>query len=109
MARKRGFRYKCYMAVSLSFCLIFSSIAPSFTQAALGKSDRVMTKKQKIEAQLGDLPDKRPKTKLELESKRTKYSTRYLNPDGSFTEEIYLQPQFYQDPLDKKWKKLITI
>ncbi|WP_245975759.1 DNRLRE domain-containing protein [Paenibacillus prosopidis] len=49
------------------------------------------------------MPNKLPKTKLELTSKRTKYSTRYLNPDGSFTEEIYLEPQFYQDPTDKKW------
>lgn len=41
-----------------------------------------------------------------MTSKRTKYSTRYLNPDGSFTEEIFLNPQFYQDPTDKKWKKI---
>lgn len=43
---------------------------------------------------------------MELTSKRTKYSTRYLNPDGSFTEEIFSEPQFYQDLTDKKWKKI---
>jgi hypothetical protein len=93
------------IAVILSFCLIFSFLAPPFAQAAPGKSERAVQKKQNIEADIGELPRKLPKSKLELESKRTKYSTRYLNPDGSFTEEIYLQPQFYQDPNDKKWKK----
>ncbi|WP_052948028.1 DNRLRE domain-containing protein [Aneurinibacillus tyrosinisolvens] len=57
-------------------------------------------------AEIGELPNKLPKTKLELTSKRTKYSTRYLNPDGSFTEQIFSEPQFYQDPADKKWKKI---
>jgi RHS repeat-associated protein len=94
------------IAVILSFCLIFSFLAPPFAQAAPGKSERAVHKKQNIEADIGELPRKLPKSKLELESKRTKYSTRYLNPDGSFTEEIYLQPQFYQDPNDKKWKKI---
>jgi len=53
-----------------------------------------------------DLPNKLPSSKIELPSKRTEYSTRYLNPDGSFTEEIYNEPQFYQDSNDKKWKKI---
>ncbi|MGG6433673.1 hypothetical protein ACPF7I_11220 [Anoxybacillus sp. D401a] len=108
MEGKSIFNYR-YVAMILSCCLIFSIVVPPFAQAALGKSERVVQKSRNIEANIGDLPTKRPKSKLELESRRTKYSTRYLNPDGSFTEEIYLQPQFYQDPLDKKWKKLITI
>jgi hypothetical protein len=78
------------IAVILSFCLIFSFLAPPFAQAAPGKSERAVQKKQNIEADIGELPRKLPKSKLELESKRTKYSTRYLNPDGSFTEEILL-------------------
>lgn len=55
---------------------------------------------------VGELPDKPPKDKLELTSKRTRYSTRFLNPNGSFTEEISLEPRFYQDPADKKWKAI---
>ncbi|MCG3086084.1 DNRLRE domain-containing protein [Anoxybacillus sp. LAT_31] len=105
MEGKSIFNYR-YVAMILSCCLIFSIVVPPFAQAAPGKSERVVQKSRNIEANIGDLPTKRPKSKLELESRRTKYSTRYLNPDGSFTEEIYLQPQFYQDPLDKKWKKI---
>ncbi|NDI33805.1 DNRLRE domain-containing protein [Chengkuizengella sediminis] len=47
-----------------------------------------------------------PKEIMELTQERTEFSTRYLNPDGSYTEEIYLEPQFYQDTTDKKWKKI---
>ncbi|WP_243292303.1 DNRLRE domain-containing protein [Bacillus sp. FJAT-47783] len=93
------------IAFLLSFCLIFSLIGPTFANAAPGASDRV-PKKQRLQADIGELPDKLPKSKVELKSKRTKHSTRFFNPDGSFTEEIYLEPQFYQDPADKKWKKI---
>lgn len=55
---------------------------------------------------IGELPEKKPKTKIELTNKRTRNSTRYINPDGSFTEEIYNQPIFYQDISDKKWKRI---
>ncbi|MBL0385943.1 DNRLRE domain-containing protein [Tumebacillus sp. ITR2] len=55
---------------------------------------------------IGELPDKPPKTKLELTSKRTRHSTRFVNPDGSFTEEVYAEPQFYQDKSDKKMKMI---
>lgn len=63
-------------------------------------------KENALKADIGEMPNKAPKTKLELKSKRTKYSTRYLNPDGSFTEEIYLEPKFYKDPYDKQWKEI---
>jgi RHS repeat-associated protein len=59
-----------------------------------------------IQPVVGEMPSKPPKAKMELTSKRTKYSTRYANTDGSFTEEVYLVPQFYQDQTDKKWKKI---
>lgn len=65
-----------------------------------------VNKNSSIKADIGEIPNKLPKSKLELTSKRTKYSTRYLNPNGSFTEEIFLEPQFYKDLTDKKWKKL---
>ncbi|MEB3101757.1 hypothetical protein [Ferviditalea candida] len=42
----------------------------------------------------------------EMPSKRTPYSTHFLNPDGSFSEEIYLEPKFYQDPADHSWKAI---
>jgi len=59
-----------------------------------------------ITPDIGELPEKKPKTRLELISKRTKYSTRFINPDGSFTEEIYQKPQFYKESDDKKWKRI---
>ncbi|MEC1637727.1 hypothetical protein P9E76_07875 [Schinkia azotoformans] len=59
-----------------------------------------------IQPDIGELPDKKPKTRKELTGKRTRYSTRFANPDGSFTEEIYQQAQFYEDPTDKKWKRI---
>ncbi|KAA0547399.1 RHS repeat protein [Bacillus sp. BGMRC 2118] len=55
---------------------------------------------------IGENPDKKPRTRIELKSKRTRNSTRYLNSDGSFTEEIFELPQFYNDIEDKKWKSI---
>ncbi|MEH7130795.1 DNRLRE domain-containing protein [Neobacillus drentensis] len=94
-----------YVAIVLSFCLIFSLIGPNFAKAAPGEAKRA-PKKQTLIADIGELPSKLPKEKLELTSKRTSFSTRYLNPDGSFTEEIFMNQQFYQDSSDKKWKKV---
>ncbi|HEY0829354.1 MAG TPA: hypothetical protein VGE40_14740, partial [Bacilli bacterium] len=94
-----------FLALFLSFCLIFNLSAVSIGQAAPGESQRISEKKNLV-ADIGELPNKLPKTKLELTSKRTKYSTRYLNPDGSFTEEIFNEPMFYMDSMDKKWKKI---
>ena len=71
----------------------------------LGTSQRAIDTYD-IQPDIGELPDKKPKTRKELTSKRTRYSTRFANPDGSFTEEIYQQAQFYEDPTDKKWKKI---
>ncbi|GAE48103.1 DNRLRE domain-containing protein [Mesobacillus boroniphilus] len=94
-----------YFAVIVSFCLIISLVGPSFTEAAPGEAKRT-PKKETLTAEIGELPNKLPKEKLELTNKRTPFSTRYLNPDGSFTEEIFMEQQFYQDPSDKKWKKI---
>lgn len=94
-----------YLAIIVSFCLIISFVGPNFAKAAPGEAKRD-PKKQTVTTDVGELPSKLPKQKLELTSKRTPFSTRYLNPDGSFTEEIYMNQQFYQDPSDKKWKKI---
>lgn len=56
----------------------------------------------------GDIPTKKPKTRIELTKMRTKYSTRFLNPDGSFTEEIFQKPQFYQEIGDKNWRRIVN-
>ncbi|MGE7717885.1 DNRLRE domain-containing protein [Priestia megaterium] len=94
-----------YVVMIISLCLIISFVGPNFVKAAPGEAKRT-PKKETLSADMGELPSKLPKQKLELTSKRTKYSTRYLNPDGTFTEQIFLDPQFYQDPSDKKWKKI---
>ncbi len=70
----------------------------------LGEVQRII-QTYDIQPDIGELPEKKPKTRLELTKKRTRYSTRFANPDGSFTEVIYNQPQFFQD-IDKKWKKI---
>jgi hypothetical protein len=80
-------------------------VAVSVAGAAPGEAQRV-PQKNNLVADIGEIPNKLPKSKLELTSKRTKFSTRYLNPNGTFTEEIFLDPQFYQDPTDKKWKTI---
>ncbi len=92
-----------YLSLLLSLCLALNLLIP-VASAAPGEYGRI-PKKDKVVADIGELPNKLPKTKLELTSKRTKYSTRYLNPDGSFTEDIFLDPQFYQDS-NKKWQKI---
>ncbi|MGE7595636.1 DNRLRE domain-containing protein [Peribacillus frigoritolerans] len=78
---------------------------PNFAEAAPGEAKRG-NKKEKLTANIGELPNKLPKEKVELTSKRTPFSKRYLNPDGSFSEEIFMEQQFYQDSSDKKWKKV---
>jgi RHS repeat-associated protein len=82
-----------------------SLVGPSFVNAAPGEVKRA-AKKETVTADIGELPSKLPKEKLELTNKRTPFSTRYLNPDGSFTEEIFMEQQYYQDSSDKKWKKV---
>ncbi|TDL76108.1 DNRLRE domain-containing protein [Peribacillus frigoritolerans] len=94
-----------YVAMLLSICLIISVVGPSFTEAASGAAKRT-PKKENLTADIGELPNKPPKEKMELTNKRTPFSKRYLNPDGSFTEEIFMEQQFYHDPSDKKWKKI---
>lgn len=42
----------------------------------------------------------------ELEMHRTEKSERFLNPDGSLTEKIYLEPIHYRDEKTKKWEKI---
>ena len=94
-----------YFAVIVSICLIISLVGPGFTEATPGEAERG-PKKENLNVDIGELPNKPPKEKMELTNKRTPFSTRYINPDGSFTEEIYMEQQFYQDPSDKKWKKI---
>ncbi|MCM3068244.1 DNRLRE domain-containing protein [Priestia flexa] len=94
-----------YVTLLLSICLIISLVGPTFAEATPGEAKRI-SKKESLSAKIGELPNKLPKEKLELTSKRTPFSKRYLNPDGSFTEEIFMDQQFYQDPSDKKWKKV---
>lgn len=59
-----------------------------------------------LKPDLEQTPSKRPKERQELTAKRTRYSTRYVNPNGTFTEEIFMEPQFFHDPKDKQWKKI---
>lgn len=92
------------LSLFLAFVLIFNIIGAAAVNAT---ADSTQTEqKESLRADIGEIPNKLPKTKLELPSKRTPYSTRFLNPDGSFTEEIYLEQKFYQDPADKKWKEV---
>ncbi|WP_229735373.1 DNRLRE domain-containing protein [Halobacillus andaensis] len=84
------------LAVILSFCLVFSLIAPSISLAAPGKSERGQSKKEEVQPDRGELPDKRPDESIELKNQRTEFSTRYYNPDGSFTEEISADPIYYE-------------
>ncbi|NMD72143.1 DNRLRE domain-containing protein [Bacillus sp. DNRA2] len=71
----------------------------------LGESQRKI-KTFDVDPDLGDIPKQKPSTRMELTRKRTRFSTRFINPDGSFTEEIYNQPMFFQDMIDRKWKRI---
>ena len=103
MSKYKSF-FSC-LSLLLILCLLFNLIGASGAFAAPEEAQRV-PQKNNLVADIGEIPNKLPKEKLELTSKRTKYSTRFLNPDGSFTEEIFLEPKFYQDPADKKWKNI---
>ncbi|WP_052947800.1 DNRLRE domain-containing protein [Aneurinibacillus tyrosinisolvens] len=98
--------YYRYLSLLISICLSLEFITIPVANAAPSEAERAPQKNVPIVADVGEIPNKLPKTKLELTSKRTKYSTRYLNPNGTFTEEIFSEPEFYQDKADKKWKKI---
>lgn len=93
-----------FLASILSLAIAFNGIGIPLAQASTGSSGT--NQKSTLKADVGELPNQLPKTQLELPSKRTAISTVYLNPDGSFTEQIYSEPHFYQDPTDKRWKPI---
>lgn len=100
-------KYKSFLkAVSyvLIFFIVFNIIGMSAADAKSVSNNKPT--KHSLKANVGELLNKAPDTKMELKSKRTKYSTRYINPDGSFTEEIFLEPKFYNDTSDNKWKEI---
>ncbi|MGD9570235.1 MAG: hypothetical protein AB7V48_18310, partial [Sedimentibacter sp.] len=88
----------------LAILTLFNIVSTSFVYAVSTQPEKISPKKL-ISADIGEIPDKLPKQKLELKSKRTEYSTRYLNPDGSFTEEIFLDAKYYKDS-DNQWKEI---
>src|SRR5690242_1253622 len=92
-----------FTSLAVSLCFTFTTLGANIANAAPSQPEN-SAQKSSIVADIGDLPNTLPKAKLELKDKRNEYSPRYLNPDGSFTEEIYAEPKFYQDPADKKWK-----
>ena len=49
---------------------------------------------------------KRSDSPVELEQFRTSNSKRILKPDGSMTEEVYLEPIHYKDSKTKKWQPI---
>lgn len=92
------------VSVLLIFSLVFNVIAVSASEIA--PTVKFNPKKVSLNANVGELPNRPSSAKVELKSKRTSYSTRYLNPDGSFTEEIFLEPKYYKDSADKQWKEI---
>ncbi|REE81237.1 YD repeat-containing protein [Paenibacillus taihuensis] len=99
--KKKFFRVSTLL---VSLGLVFNCLSSSTTNAvpidAEGNPELISA------TEVSELPTKLPKDKQELVSKRTKYSTRYLNRDGSYTEEVFKEPQFYLDKVDNKWKKI---
>ncbi len=68
---------------------------------AAAQTENKSQQEKGLKPDIGELPNKPQNSKMELTNKRTKYSKRFLNPDGSFTEEIYLEPQFYESEKSK--------
>ena len=95
-----------FISILLCITMLVSMVS---TQLVLAQSsDKGTQKSNKVNADIGELPKNSPDHKIELKNKRTKYSKRFLNPDGSFTEQIYLEPQFFKngDRLSKIKNKL---
>jgi len=90
------FNSKFFKSISLIlvFMMLFNLAGLAYVDASATNERRPIPgqAKEKIQAKIGDLPNTPPSKRLELTSKRTRYSTRYINPDGSFTEEIFLEP-----------------
>ncbi|MCX7568896.1 DNRLRE domain-containing protein [Tumebacillus sp. DT12] len=93
-----------FLSLFLSTCLVANAACTPNAEAA--GAIKSQGDQSAMNAVIGEMPNKLPKERLELTSKRTKYSTTYLNPDGSFTEEISLEAQHYLDASGKEWKKI---
>ncbi|MBM7616442.1 DNRLRE domain-containing protein [Alkaliphilus hydrothermalis] len=104
------FNSKLFKSISLIlvFMMLFNLAGITYVDASATNERRSFhgQAKEKIQAKIGELPNTPPSERMELTSKRTRYSTRYINPDGSFTEEIFLEPTYYQDPTTKEYKKI---
>ena len=95
------------LAVLLVFFFTVNFMLTSVVNAAPSESQlAAAVQKQNLTADISDMPNKLPSSKVEIKSKRTEFSTLFLNPDGSFTEEVYAQPKFYKDPVDNQWKDI---
>ncbi len=59
-----------------------------------------------VPSNINEKPDELQKSRQELKEKRTRNSKSYINSDNTITEEIYLDPQHYQELPDIQWKEI---
>lgn len=84
---------------------LFGTIQKQPVSAAQNK-DEMPTKEQvKAEYETKKRFPKRGKEPIEIELQKTENSSLFLNPDGTFTKEVYSQPIQFKDE-SGKWKKV---
>lgn len=90
----------------LILVLLFSSLLPVLPISAESNEKNIVEKSIKKDEILDEKAfPKRPKEKTELKEKRTENEKTYLNPDGTITQEVYLQPIHWKGK-DGNWKQI---
>jgi RHS repeat-associated protein len=99
---------KKWIASLLTTTLILSSVFANGVANAAPKHDPIdFTKSENkiVEQETTKAYPKRTKTRQEIENKRSEYSKTYLEPDGTFTAEIYQDPVYWKDS-SGKWQDI---
>ncbi|MFC4766470.1 DNRLRE domain-containing protein [Effusibacillus consociatus] len=88
----------------LSLGLILSPIPGLSKATKAGEADSPVTVPKTVQEPKKDVSFSLPREgPQELEQFRTATSKRFLNPDGSLTEKIYMEPVHYKDTSTGKW------
>ncbi|WP_018130090.1 hypothetical protein [Effusibacillus pohliae] len=100
----RKFGLRTVVIPILSLGLVLSPIPGLSKLTKAGEADSPVTVPKTVQEPKNDVSFTSPRQgPQELEQFRTATSKRYVNPDGSFTEKVYMEPVHYKDAQTGKW------
>lgn len=88
------------LAFAIVFRLVPSGLTRSASAAPAGPADKPTVSRQR------ELFPGRGVSRVELAQWRNANTRHFLNPDGTFTAEVYRDSINYQDPVTRAWKPI---